>query len=78
MCVNGEFLSALDVMNALWEYRGRQSMSVMKMVDGSGRSMKMVDGAMSMGMMSVVKMVISCHSFLHVSYYFAFWIFRVL
>ena len=47
-------------------------MSVMKMVDGSGRSMKMVDGVMSMGMMSVVKMVISCHSFLYVRYYLLF------
>ena len=53
-------------------------MSVMRMVDGSGRSMKMVDGVMSMGMMSVVKMVISCHSVLYVWYYFAFWIFRFL
>ena len=34
--------------------------------------MKMVDGVMSMGMMSVVEMVISYHSFLHVRYYFAF------
>ena len=42
----------------------------------NGRSMKMVDGVMSMGMMSVVEMVISCHSFLHVRYYFAFWIFK--
>ena len=49
MCVNGEFLSALDVMNARWDYRGRQSMSVMKLADG----------VMSMGMMSVVEMVIS-------------------
>ena len=66
MCVNGKLLSTLDVMNARWDYRGRRSMSVMKMVDGSGRSMKMVDGVMSMGMMSVVKMVISWHSFLPV------------
>ena len=58
MCVNGELLSALEVMNVGWDYRGRRSMSVMKMVDG----------VMSMGMMSVVEMVISCHSFLHVRY----------
>ena len=64
MCINGELLSALDVMNARWDYRGRRSMSVMRMVDGSGRSMKMVDGIMSMDMMSVVEMVISCHIFL--------------
>ena len=51
MCVNGGLLSALDVMNARWDYRGRQSMSVMKMVNGSGRSMKMVDGAMLIGIM---------------------------
>ena len=53
-------------------------MSVVKMVDESGLLMKMVDGVMSIGMMSVVEMVISCHSFLHVQYYFAFWIFRFL
>ena len=40
--------------------------------------MKMVDGVMSMGMMSVVKVVIFFHSFLHVRYYFSFWIFRFL
>ena len=68
MCVNGKLISVLEVMNARWDYRGRQSMSVMKMVDG----------VMSMGMMSVVEMVISCHSFLYVWYYFAFWIFRFL
>ena len=68
MCVNGELLSALDVMNARWDYRGRRSMSVIKMVDG----------VMSMGMMSVVEMVISCHIFLHVQYFFWFWIFRFL
>ena len=45
-------------------------MSVMRMVDGSGRSMKMVDGVMSMSMMAVVEMVISCHSFLSVGYLF--------
>ena len=78
MCVKGELLSMLDVMNARWDYRGRRSISVMKIVDGSGQSMKMVDGAMSIGMMSVVKMVISCHSFLHVRYYFAFLLFRFL
>ena len=69
MCVNGELLSVLDVMNARWDFRGRRSMSVMRMVNGSGRSMKMVDGVMSMGMMSVVEMVISCHSFLYVRYF---------
>ena len=78
MCLNGELLLAPDVMNARWDYRGRRSMSVMKMVDGSGRLMKMVDGVISMGMMSVVEMVISCHSILYVQYYFSFWIFRFL
>ena len=53
-------------------------MSVMKMVNGSGWSMKMVDGAMSMGMMSIVEMVISCHIFLHVRDYFSFCTFRFL
>ena len=72
MCVNGELLLALDVMSTRWDYRGRRSMSVMRMVDGSVRSMKMVDGVMSMGMMSVVEMVISCHSFLRVWYYLFF------
>ena len=66
MCVNSELLSTLDVMNARWDYQGRRSMSVMRMVDENGRSMQMVDGVMSMGMMSVVEMVISYHSFLHV------------
>ena len=68
MCVNGELLSTLEVMNARWDYRGRRSMSVMKMVDG----------VMLMCMMLVVEVVISCHSFLHVRYYFDFWIFRFL
>ena len=68
MCVNGELVSALEVMNARWDSRGHRSMSVMKMVDG----------VLSMGMMSVVEVVISYHSFLHVRYYFAFWIFRFL
>ena len=72
MCVNGELLSVLDVMNARWDYRGRRLMSVMRMVNGSGRSMKMVDGVMSMGMMSVVKVVISYHNFLYVWYFFSF------
>ena len=63
MCINGELLSVFDVMNGRWDYRGRRPMSVMKMVDGSGRLMKMVNGVVSMGMMSVVEMVISCHSF---------------
>ena len=53
-------------MNARWDYRDHWSMSVMKMVDENGRSMKMVNGVMSMGMIAVVEMVISCHSFLHV------------
>ena len=47
-------------------------MSVMKMVDGSGRSMKMIDGVMLMAMMAVVEMVISCHGFLYVRYFLAF------
>ena len=47
-------------------------MSIMKMVDENGQSMQMVDGVMSMGMMSVVKIVISCHSFLYVRYYLLF------
>ena len=37
--------------------------------------MTMVDDVVSLGMMSAVEMVISCHSFLHVRHYFAFWIF---
>ena len=65
MFVNGEFISVLEVMNAQWDYQGHRSMSVMKMDDG----------VMLMGMMSVVEVVISCHSFLHVRHYFAFWIF---
>ena len=65
MCVNGEFLSALEVMNGQWDYRGHRSMSVMKMVNG----------VMSIGMMSIVKVVISYHSFLLVRHYFAFCIF---
>ena len=64
MCVNGELISTLDVMNARWDYRGLRSMSVMRMVDGSGRLMKLVDGVMSMAMMVAVKMVIYCHSYL--------------
>ena len=68
MCVNGELVLVLEVMNARWDSQGHQLMSVMKMVDG----------VMSMGMMSVVEVVISCHSFLHVRYYFVFWIFRFL
>ena len=66
MCLNSELISALEVMNARWDYRGRRLMSVMKMVDG----------VMSMGMMLVVEMVIYYHSFLHGRYYFVFWIFR--
>ena len=53
-------------------------MSVMRMVDGSGWSMKMVDGVRSMAMMAVVEMVISYHGFLFVGYYFAFGIFSFL
>ena len=66
MCVNDELLSVLDVMNVRWDYRGRRSMSVVKMVDG----------VMSMGMMSIVKMVISCHGFLYVQYFcfYGFWL----
>ena len=62
MCVNGELVSTLEVMNARWDYRGCWSVS----------AMKMVDGVMSMGMMSVVEVVISCHSFVRVRYYFVF------
>ena len=77
MCVNGKLLSALDVMNARWDYRSRQLMLVMRMVDGSGWSIKMVDGVMSMGMMAVVEMVISCHGFLYIWYFLAFEFFEV-
>ena len=73
MCVNGELVSALEVMNARWDNRGRRSMSVMKMVDGVMSMVKMVDGVMSM-----VKMVVSCHSFGRVWYYFDFWFFIFL
>ena len=62
MCINGELLSALKVMNAGWDYRGRQSMLVMKMVDG----------VMSMDMMLVVEVVISCHNFVRIIVLFAF------
>ena len=62
MCVNGELVSALKVMSARWDYQGRRSMSVMKMVDG----------VISMGMMLVVEVVIPCHSFVHVSVPFFF------
>ena len=72
MCINSEFLLALDVMNARWDYRGRRLRSVMRMVNGSGWLMKMVDGVMSMGMMSVVEMVIFFHGFLYVRYFFGF------
>ena len=44
MCITRKLLSALDVMNARWDYRGCRSMSVIRIVDGSGWSMKMVDG----------------------------------
>ena len=53
-------------------------MSVMRMVDGSGRSMKMVDGARLMAMMAVVEMVISYYGFLSGGYYFALGIFSFL
>ena len=60
MCVNGKLVSALEVMNARWDYRGHRWMSVLKMVDG----------VMSMGMMSVVEVVISCHIFLLITVLF--------
>ena len=75
MCVNGELLSALDVVNGRWDYRSRRLVSVVRIVDESGWSMKMVDGARLMVMMAVVEMVISCHGFLSVGYYFVFGIF---
>ena len=78
MCVNGELISAVDVMNARWDYRSHRLMSVMRMIDGSGRSNKMVDGVRSMDIMAVVEMVISCHDFLSVGYYFVFGIFSFL
>ena len=68
MCVNGKLFLALEVMNAGWDSLGRRLMSVMKMVDG----------VMSMGMMSVVEVVISRHNFVRVRYYFSFFIFRFL
>ena len=40
--------------------------------------MKLVDGVMSMVMMAVVEMVISCHGFLSLGYYFVFGIFSFL
>ena len=70
MCVNGELLSALDVMNARWDYRSCRLVSVMRMVDGSSQSMKVVAGARSMVMMTVVEMVIFCHGFLSVGNFF--------
>ena len=78
MCVNVRFISVLNVMNARWDYQSRQLMSVMRMVDRSSRSMKVVDGARSMVMMAVVEMVISCHGFPSVGYYFVFGIFSFL
>ena len=78
VCVNGELLSVLDVMNARWDYRIRRLMSVMRMVNESSRSMKVVNGARSMVMMAFVEMVISCHGFLSVGYYFVFGIFSFL
>ena len=38
-------------------------MSMMRMVDGSGWSMKMVDGVRLMAMMVVIEMVIFYHGF---------------
>ena len=67
MCVNGEFILALDVMNARCDYQGRRSMSVVKIVDG----------VMSMGMLSVVEVVISCHIFLHITILFCFLYFYI-
>ena len=78
MCVNDELLSVLDVMNVRWDYRSRRLVSVMRMVDESSQSMKVVTGARSMVMMVVVKMVISCPGFLSVGYYFVFGIFSFL
>ena len=78
MCVNGNVLSTLDVMNARWDYRSRRLVSVMRMVDRSSWSMKVVDGARSMVMMAVVEVVISCHGILFVGYYFVFGIFSFL
>ena len=75
---NGKLLSVLDLMNARWDYWSRQLMSVMRMVDWSSWSMKVVDGARSIVMMAVVEMVISCHGFLSVGYYFVFGIFGFL
>ena len=57
MCDTGNLVLALKFMNARWHYRGHRSMSVMKVVNG----------IVSMGMMSIVKMVVPCHSFVHVS-----------
>ena len=62
MCVTGDLFLVLKFMNALWDYRGRRSMSVMKVVNG----------IVSMGMMSIVKMVIPCHSFVRVLVLFFF------
>ena len=53
-------------------------MSVMRMVDRSSWLRKAVDGARSMVMMAVVEMVISCHGFMSVGYYFVFGIFSFL
>ena len=53
-------------------------MLVMRTVDRSRRSMKVVAGARSMVMMSVVDMVNSCHGFISVGYYFVFGIFSFL
>ena len=65
-------------MNARWDYRSHRLMSVIRMVDERNQLMKVVDGARSMVMMVVVKMVISCHGFLSVGYYFVFGIFSFL
>ena len=62
MCVNGDLVLALEVMNAQWDYRRRRLMSVMKVVNG----------IVSMGMMSIVKMVVPYHNFVRVSVLFCF------
>ena len=67
MCVNGELVLALVVMNARWDCRGHWSMSIMKMVDGD----------MSMGMMSAIVVVISYHTSLCISLLFFFLYFHI-
>ena len=65
MCINGDLLFALKVMNVRWDYRGRWLMLVMKMVNG----------VMSIGMMSVFEVVIPCHSFVCITVLFAFFLY---